>query len=180
MNLKTTITAAVIACTFQAAFAESEFIKNGDFSAKGVKPWKIYASKDMAKPTVNVAEGAVTITSAQASKAMSHERMSQPVNGLKSSTKYKLSFDAKAADTQADLLVTLARSKDWSKGHYGIFKKLKLTNDWKTHTIYFTTKQLEEGHGPQLKFLFGLLKGEMSFRNVKIVETKKPKGKKTP
>ncbi len=177
MKIKTAIIAAALACsTFQLAqaeVAEGTLIKNGDFSTKGVKPWKIFALKDITKPTFKVADGVVTITSAQASAKAASEQMSQELAGIKSATKYKLTFDAKSTDTAAELIISLARSKDWTKGHYGVFKKLKLTSEWSSQTVYFTTKQIDEGNAPQMKFLFGLLKGEINFRNVKLVEGKK-------
>ncbi len=104
---------------------------------------------------------------------MANEQLSQSLEGMKSATKYKLTFDAKAADIESDMVITVARSKDWSKGHYGLFKKVKFTKEWQAHTTYFTTKQIDEGNAPTLKFHYGLLKGEISFRNVKLVEVKK-------
>lgn len=153
--------------------AGSGLIRNGDFSVKGVKPWKIFATKGVTKPTFKVADGVVTIVSAQSTEKAASEQMSQLVGGIESATKYKLVFDAKSADASNDMIVSLARSKEWSKGHYGMFKKMKLTSDWKTHTVYFTSKQIDEGNAAQVKFLFGLLKGEISFRNVKLIEGKK-------
>lgn len=175
MKIKSAITAIALTCAIQLTHAEvanANMIKNGDFSAKGVKPWKIFALKGITKPTFKVADGVVTIVSAQKSEKFASEQLSQTLEGMKSTSKYKLTFDAKAADTESELLVTLARSKDWSKGHYGMFKKLKLSKEWETQTIYFTTKQIDEGNAPNLKFLYGLLKGEVSFRNVKLVAGK--------
>ena len=96
--------------------------------------------------------------------------MTQSLKNVKSDTKYKLVFDAKAEDDKAKMEVLLARSKEWSKGHYGMKKQFRLTNDWKTYTLNFKSSQIEKGNTPQLKFFFGFLKGEVSFRRIRLSE----------
>lgn len=151
---------------------QGDYIKNGDFSAKGIKPWKVFATNGKTSPTFKVSEGVLTVTSVQKTEKVAQEQIAQVLEGIESNTKYKLTFDAKAADTESEMVVTLARSKEWSKGHYGVFKKMKLTKDWESHTVYFTSKQIDEGNAATMKFLIGHLKGEISFRNVKMNKTK--------
>jgi len=174
MKLNLLILSAVMASQTLMANAEESLITNGNFSKKLLKPWKLFAIENMEKPTHTLANGELTITSAKVSPKASNEQLSQMLQKLKSNTKYTITFSAKAEDTQKQLVVTLSRSKEWKKGHYGILRKINLTNEWKDYKMTFTSKQIDEGNTPQMKFLFGEMKGKLSFRKVKLIEVVKP------
>ncbi len=173
MKLKKIILATLLASTFQSALAGENLLKNGGFANNNLKPWKLFATEKVTKPTARVEDGVATITTTQVSEKPSNEQLSQQVIGIKSDTQYKISFDAKSEDITADLLVSLARSKDWNKGHYGAHKTIKLTKEWKQYTINFTSIQIEKDNHPQMKFLFGLMKGHLSLRKIKLIELPK-------
>ena len=151
--------------------AADSLIRNGDFSKNDIRPWKVFSIRTTKKPTHKVTNGILRINSPYATKC-SRRQLTQKLPNLKSKTKYKLSFEAKASNGDTEISVTLARSKNWDKGHYGFLHKVKLKKEWKPQTFYFTTKELEQGNTPVLKFLIGGVKGNICLRHVKLEEVK--------
>ena len=174
MKLNLLILSVIMTCQTNAEAAEDRLITNGNFAKKSLKPWKIFATEKLIKPTFSIANGEVTITSAKASPKQSNEQFTQQLEKLKSNTKYTFSFQAKAENVLKPLVVTLSRSKDWTKGHYGLFRKITPTNEWKDYKMTFTTIEIEEGNLPQLKFLFGEIQGKLSLRKIALIEVNKP------
>ncbi len=150
---------------------ENNLLKQGEFTKPGIRPWKNFALKTTKKATHSVNKGVLTLTSTDAAEKASKRQLTQTIPELKSETKYKLTFDAKASVQPSLLTVTLARSKDWKKGHYGFLRKFNLTPDWKTYTVNFKSKKIESDNPAKLKILFGTIKGDLSFRHFKLVES---------
>jgi len=80
------------------------------------------------------------ISAAYATGKPSRRQLTQELPNLKSKTKYKLTFEVKAAKTPAQLTATLSRSKNWDKGHYGFLRKI----DTIKGNVCFRNIQLEE------------------------------------
>jgi len=149
--------------------ASEPLLQKGEFSKNDIRPWKIFARRTTKKPMHHVRNGVLVLKAPYATKA-SRRQLTQVLPHLKSKTKYELSFDAKVSNAPVEIGVSLARSKDWDKGHYGFLRKVKLKNEWQTETIVFTSKELEEGNPPVLKFLIGSVKGNICFRHIKLEE----------
>ena len=106
MKLKIVITTIGFACQLalaQAGSTDTELLKNGYFSAKGVRPWKIFSTNGTPTPKFKVVGGEVRITSAWKAIKPGHKQMTQSLKNVKSDTKYKLVFDAKAEDDKAKM-----------------------------------------------------------------------------
>ncbi|BDS05084.1 hypothetical protein NT6N_01240 [Oceaniferula spumae] len=170
MNITKTLTAAVLVCTFQISSAGENLVQNGDFSTKNLKPWKVFALKGETKPEANVAEGILTMKSATVAENASKRQMMQDLTGVKSNTAYTLSFDVKASSPSKELIVLLNPSKP-GDGHYGLRRKVEVTTEWATQTVKFTSKEIAADNPAKLKFLLGMIKGEISLRNIKLAES---------
>ena len=166
------MTLAALTCSLHIASAGENLIKNGDFSEKPIKPWKVFSVRSTKKAEIEVKDGVLSLTMEYATGKTTRRQLSQLVPEVKSNSKYKLTFDAKASSKPAEITATLARSKDWDKGHYGFLRKLELSSEWKSQTIYFKTKEIEPDNTPAIKFLYGTMKGTVSFRNVKLIAVK--------
>jgi hypothetical protein len=157
---------AGVSCGFSFG---SSLIENGDF-AKPLKPWKVFSLKETPATEVALAEGILTIKAVGASDKPANRQMAQVLK-LESGKKYKLEFEAKAAlDEGKELTLVLVHSIDSKKPNYGLWRKLELTPEWKTHTVHFTSKEIDPSDAPVLKFLMGTMKGEISFRKVVLTE----------
>ena len=153
------------------AHGEDNLIKQGEFTKSGIRPWKNFSLRTTKKATYAVDKGVLTLTSTYATGKATRRQLTQTIPELKSETKYKLTFDAKASMQPSLLTVTLSRSKDWKKGHYGFLKRFDLTPEWKTYTVHFKSKKIDPGNPATLKILFGTINGDLSLRHFKLVES---------
>ena len=138
------ITIAALTCSLLMVSAEENLIKNGDFATKSLKPWKVFAVRSTKKAEVVVKDGVLSLTMKYGTGKATRRQLSQTIPDIKSNSRYKLTFEAKASRLPSELTVTLGRSKDWDKGHYGFLREVELGAEWTTHTIYFKTKKIEE------------------------------------
>jgi|GEM_PF-4720755 len=162
----TILTCLVLASAVTAVRAQN-LVVNGDFSSGKTTPWKIFSTQGEQEPgEPQLVDNAVTISLPEASVKSWARMMAQDVI-LESNTAYVLNFEAATESTAGLEITALLDPKDHGE-HYGLRRRLTLSADWQPYSIKFTTKTIDPANPPVLKFHFGLLNENVSFRNIEL------------
>lgn len=148
-------------------------IDNGEF-AKTLKPWKIFSVKSIPAAEHSLDDGTLTLNITTASDKPGNRQLFQPVK-VETGKNYTLTFDVKGSiEGENEIVVAIVAAP----GKFASFKKVPISNTWVTQKIQITPKELDStpGNEPTLKFLLGMVKGQISFRKVSLT----PATTKTP
>jgi hypothetical protein len=166
---KMIMTTLVVGLAMAWTATGGQLLSNGDFASIDLGAWKLYNKKGEPASTPTVADGVLQISVAAASQP--HVRPLMQEVPVASETAYRVSFDMKTAGPGGEEVnVVLARSKDWSEGHYGLFRKVTPCAAWETHSFTFTTKVILPDNPAMLKFNLGGLGGDVFLRNIVLTE----------
>ena len=162
--LNTLCICAVLSCTASAG----ELLTNGDFASSKLAPWKLFTKPGQPAATSSVEEGVLKISPEDAASTHHERQLMQSVT-VDPEKKYVLTFEIKTTSGGGEeMVVVLARTKFFSKGHYGLFRKFTPGAEWEAHKLTFTTKTIDADDPPALKFNLGMLTGDVYLRNVSL------------
>jgi hypothetical protein len=151
-----------------AAMAAENLLENGDFQSSDLKPWFFYQDGTVtAKATAAAENGVLTISGLSLTEKPFHRQLIHKLVPVQSGQKYLLQFSTKlegATAADKEILINLTRSIDYSKPHYGLWRKIAPTPEWQEHKLYFTVKDLDPKDPPALKFSIGSLDGTLSLK----------------
>ena len=136
---------------------------NADFSAASPAPWKMQSKLDASLSAEN---NSLTVSMKKSSPTASHRMLTQFDLMMEPETRYILQFEARTeADNGGAMKVSIARSVNWKKGHYGLMRDEQPDREWTQYTYHFTTQNITPEDPACLKIHLGELNGTTQFKN---------------
>lgn len=144
-------------------------LQSTDFLQPNIAPWKLYSVKDAPPTGKRISEGALIIEARGASDKPMARALSQDVT-LKDNGKFTLSFEVRGELTSGMTMVVMLKAPGGGEGNDGLSRKIDITEDWQKHELKFVARMANADGASMLKFLMGTLEGEISLRNITLVE----------
>lgn len=155
---------------FREPLEDGNLIYNGDFAeAENLTDdinWQ-FLLQSGGKGSADIKDGSIVITPEDEGTEYYSIQLVQPELPLMEGTKYRITFDARAAAVRDIIVCVSAPSNGWIR--YFEDTRLTLSADWQTYTYEFDMTQKDDNNG-RLEFDMGHLGSvaEVSIRNVRI------------
>ena len=156
--------------TFREPLPDGNLIYNGDFAEKedltDETNWQFLLLND-GKGSAQINDGSIVITPQDEGTENYSIQLVQPELPLINGTKYRITFEARAAAKRDITIGVSAPTNGWIR--YFDDTKLTLSTNWKTYTYEFDMTQKDDNNG-RLEFNMGHLGSvaAVSLRNVRI------------